>query len=113
MEYSFLRPGPPWIVVEFAPDGNLREFLRDRRPTGECPTTLTDIDLVSYCYQVCEGMEYLSSIEVCGKMWQFSVVSDICLAHNTHTPKDMITIYLKAFVVFGAIFVPDQSGKPT
>lgn len=49
-------------------------------------------------------------------MWQdvaVPCVSDICLAHNTHTPKDVITIYLKAFVVCGAINVPDQSRKPT
>ena len=40
-------------------------------------------------------------------------MSNICLSHNAHTPKDMITIYLKAFVVFGAIFVPDQLRKTT
>ena len=40
-------------------------------------------------------------------------MSNICLFHNAHTPKDMITIYLKAFVVFGAIFVPDQLRKTT
>ena len=42
-----------------------------------------------------------------------SCMSDICLSHNAHTPKDVITIYLKAFVVFGAVFVPDQLRKPT
>ena len=40
-------------------------------------------------------------------------MSNICLSHNAHTPKDMITIYLKAFVVFGAIFVPGQLRKTT
>ena len=50
------------------------------------------------------------------RMWQdvaVSCMSDICLSHNAHTPKDVITIYLKAFVVFGAIFVPDQLRKTT
>ena len=40
-------------------------------------------------------------------------MSDICLSHNAYTPKDMITIYLKAVVVFGAIFVPDHLRKTT
>ncbi|CAH3168200.1 unnamed protein product, partial [Porites evermanni] len=69
--------GPLYVVVEFAPNGNLRQFLRKRRPTREIPTTLTALrerrparensstltymDLVSFSYQVCRGMEYLSS----------------------------------------------------
>ena len=80
--YHFsLSSGPLYVVVEFAPNGNLRQFLRERRPTGEYPTTLTAVrerwplrengstvtyvDLVSFSYQVCRGMEYLSSKKVC------------------------------------------------
>ena len=68
MKFPFLHPGPLCIVVEFAPNGDLRQFLLDRRPTVECRTTLTLIDLVSCPYQVCAGMEYLSSKNVCDKM---------------------------------------------
>ncbi|XP_068709972.1 fibroblast growth factor receptor 3-like isoform X1 [Montipora foliosa] len=53
--------GPLYVVVEYAPNGNLRQFLRDRRPTREYTTTLTLADLVSFGYQVVRGMEYLSS----------------------------------------------------
>ena len=86
--YSFSLSGPLYVVVEFAPNGNLRQFLRKRRPTREIPTTLTALrdrrpvrengstlthmDLVSFSYQVCRGMEYLSSKKVCVKMWYFS-----------------------------------------
>ncbi|KAM7442611.1 Fibroblast growth factorreceptor 4 [Porites harrisoni] len=53
--------GPLCVVVEFAPNGNLRQFLRERRPTKEYPTTPTLMDIVSFSYQVGRGMEYLSS----------------------------------------------------
>ncbi|XP_076651117.1 fibroblast growth factor receptor homolog 1 [Halictus rubicundus] len=63
--------GPLYVVVEFAPHGNLRDFLRDHRPSsGYEPTigqdskekkTLTQKDLVSFSYQAARGMEYLAS----------------------------------------------------
>ncbi|XP_073959713.1 fibroblast growth factor receptor homolog 1-like isoform X2 [Choristoneura fumiferana] len=65
------QDGPLYVIVEYAPNGNLREFLRNHRPGGnryECPTddlkdrnTLTQKDLVSFSYQVARGMEYLAS----------------------------------------------------
>ena len=83
--YHFsLSSGPLYVVVEYAPNGNLRQFLRTQRPTREYPTlltalrergpvrkngsTLTHMDLVSFSYQVCRGMEYLSSKKVCVKV---------------------------------------------
>ena len=83
------RDGPLWVVVEYAQFGNLREFLRERRPgsqfyeqkaaEGKLPdnfgkdsgplTVLTDEnndqrpltyrDLISYAFQIAKGMEYL------------------------------------------------------
>ena len=60
--------------------GNLRDFLRERRPTSESgyeapiviPSEdnmmrqLTFKDLVSFAHQVSRGMEYLSSKQVRG-----------------------------------------------
>jgi serine/threonine protein kinase len=78
-----LLSGPLYVVVEYAPFGNMRDFLRERRPSGsgyEVPITLdqnqkmhdindekrclTYKDLVNYAYQVARGMEYLASKQV-------------------------------------------------
>lgn len=66
-------PGPLYVLVEFASKGNLREYLRARRPPGMDYTfdtckipdeQLTFKDLVSCAYQVARGMEYLASQKV-------------------------------------------------
>lgn len=65
--------GPLYVLVEYAAKGNLREFLRARRPPGmdysfdACrlpEEQLTCKDLVSCAYQVARGMEYLASQKV-------------------------------------------------
>ncbi|KAH1170025.1 hypothetical protein KIL84_001010 [Mauremys mutica] len=64
------KPGPLYVLVEYASKGNLREYLRARRPPGmdysfdtcKLPEEqLTFKDLVSCAYQVARGMEYLAS----------------------------------------------------
>ncbi|XP_029459803.1 fibroblast growth factor receptor 1 isoform X5 [Rhinatrema bivittatum] len=64
------QDGPLYVIVEYASKGNLREYLRARRPPGMeyCynPThvpeeQLSFKDLVSCAYQVARGMEYLES----------------------------------------------------
>ncbi|KAK1791094.1 hypothetical protein P4O66_002131 [Electrophorus voltai] len=64
------QDGPLYVLVEYASKGNLREYLRARRPPGmdysfdTCKIpheTLTFKDLVSCAYQVARGMEYLAS----------------------------------------------------
>lgn len=79
--------GPLYVVVEYAPYGSLRDFLRERRPPsmvysaqpltaaaagtdrasgglqfGSSPSKpLSFTNLVSFGYQIARGMEYLSS----------------------------------------------------
>lgn len=69
----FSHPGPLYVLVEYASKGNLREYLRARRPPGmdysfdtcKIPDEqLTFKDLVSCAYQVARGMEYLASQKV-------------------------------------------------
>eukprot|EP00795_Rhopilema_esculentum_P012450 gene12450-3119_t len=62
-----IKNGPLYVVVEYAPHGNLRQFLRTKRPTFpesvdqrvEPPLTLQD--LVSFSLQISKGMEFLAS----------------------------------------------------
>uniref|UniRef100_UPI00398F2157 fibroblast growth factor receptor 4-like isoform X1 n=1 Tax=Pristiophorus japonicus TaxID=55135 RepID=UPI00398F2157 len=64
------QDGLLYVIVEYAAKGNLREYLRARRPPGmdynfqitKVPEEqLTFKDLVSSAYQVARGMEYLAS----------------------------------------------------
>ncbi|XP_074502750.1 fibroblast growth factor receptor 2 isoform X2 [Sebastes fasciatus] len=64
------QEGPLYVIVEYASKGNLREYLRARRPPGMeysydiarvSDEQLTFKDLVSCTYQVARGMEYLAS----------------------------------------------------
>ncbi|XP_061485802.1 fibroblast growth factor receptor 3 isoform X6 [Rhineura floridana] len=64
------QDGSLYVLVEYASKGNLREYLRARRPPGmdysfdtcKLPEEqLTFKDLVSCAYQVARGMEYLAS----------------------------------------------------
>lgn len=62
--------GPLYVIVEYAPNGNLRDFLRShRRMEGyEQPIGIPHLsqrDLGRFAYEICRGMEYLSSKRVC------------------------------------------------
>lgn len=73
MRLSPSLAGPLYVIVEYASKGNLREYLRARRPPGMeysydiarvSDEQLTFKDLVSCTYQVARGMEYLASQKV-------------------------------------------------
>ena len=79
MQMSNLTPppaalsGPLYVVVEYASQGNLREYLRGRRPVGleywsgsrrASLGSLEIRELVSAAYQVARGMAYLASKKV-------------------------------------------------
>jgi len=63
--------GPLFVIVEFAPHGNLRQFLRERRPSeyqhsrqSYSGPSLTIRDFVSFAFQISRGMEYLGTRKV-------------------------------------------------
>jgi len=54
------------VIVEYAPYGNLREFLRERRAVCDDQQNvslpaLSYKDLLSFAFQVARGLEYMSS----------------------------------------------------
>lgn len=63
----------PYVIVEFAMHGNLRDFLRQRRPPDSTEgkhvlipgsEPLVNKDLISFAYQVARGMDFLASKKV-------------------------------------------------
>ena len=66
--------GNLYVIVEYAPHGNLRDFLRQHRPSSgyEPPIgtvakddyTLSQKTLISFALQIARGMEYLASRRV-------------------------------------------------
>lgn len=60
------QDGPLYVVVEYAPHGNLKDFLKKNLAISEYTSlssqpALTQKDLISFAYQVARGMEYLAS----------------------------------------------------
>lgn len=58
--------GPLYVMVEFAPHGNLKDFLTENRPSSKSKTSIRSSlkDLISYAFQIARGMEYLASKKV-------------------------------------------------
>lgn len=63
------QDGPLYVIVEYAPHGNLKDFLKKNLAMAEYSSlstqhVLTQKDLTSFAFQVARGMEYLASRRV-------------------------------------------------
>ena len=59
--------GPMYVIVEYCLHGCLRGYLRAgrlRAQTGSLVPGLTQRDLLSFCWQIAKGMQYLTQIKV-------------------------------------------------
>ena len=89
---QFGYAGPLYVIVEFAPHGNLRDFLKKHRPISLSDASqvsrgvkpLTEKNLISYAYQVSRGMEYLSANKV-----RTPTSACMYLATNKYAVKDL------------------------
>lgn len=59
------QDGPLYVIVEYAPHGNLKDFLKKNLAMAEYSSlstqhVLTQKDLTSFAFQVARGMEYLA-----------------------------------------------------
>lgn len=96
------QDGPLYVVVEYAAHGNLRDYLRNNRPSsgyeraiGQEPDTITQKDLISFAYQVARGMEYLASKKVSQPLGEYKIV-DYNVSRNriSNIYMDKMFIYL-------------------
>lgn len=60
------QDGPLYVIVEYAPHGNLKDFLNKNLAMADYNSlntqrVLTQKELTSFAYQVARGMEYLAS----------------------------------------------------
>lgn len=60
------QDGPLYVIVEYAPHGNLKDFLKKNLAMNDYSSlssqpALTQKDLISFSYQVARGMDYLAS----------------------------------------------------
>lgn len=63
------QEGPLYVIVEYAPHGNLKDFLKKNLAMSDYNSLntshlLTQKELTSFAYQVARGMEYLASRRV-------------------------------------------------
>lgn len=67
------QDGPLYVIVEYAPHGNLKDFLKKHRPMSEFEVGMChepdrkevlQKELISMAFQVARGMEYLASRRV-------------------------------------------------
>ena len=119
-------------MVEYAALGNLRQFLQERRPgleyhddvDAQSPKQLTVQDLLSFCYQVAKGMEFLSSRKVNNSLIQHSVnpfnvfasyvVSYLSLSSlHSQTRQRSLATFVEALVNIPVFIAQSNSSKNT
>ena len=66
--------GPPWLVVKFAPNGCLHDYLKDNRPVPEYQNTsdlakseskpISERERIRFALEIAQGMAHLEKHRV-------------------------------------------------
>jgi len=64
--------GPPWLVVKFAPNGCLLEYLVENRPLPDYENTaiepprkpIAEKERLKFAYEIAQGMAHLEKYKV-------------------------------------------------
>ena len=105
--FSSICTGPLFVVVEYAPHGNLRQYLRQRRPIRdfesehlEPPEKITMQDLLSFIYQISKGMQYLDSKKVFESSHALMYLSTLSVLLYSVSPLFLISSFFFCFLIF-------------
>ena len=67
------------MIFEYASNGDLREYLRVRRPGEGHPSSLSPFELLNFSHQIAAGMKFLSYNRIVHRDLAMFAVNDLLI----------------------------------